>query len=440
MLPTAPTPIPAAPFSVSRWIDHAAAQSVWIAEGEPMAAVVALFQDNPDLRLLPVVDATMRPLGAIYERDVRRLLLNPFGHALLRNPSFGQDCSLHIRLCPTIEHHVSLAKLIAAYRRANNNEGMIVTRNGRFHAVLANRDLVMLAADLETDRAQRRIMRAERIEAISQAMQRELSSLCSTITAIAGRLADRAEQTTDRSRASGDRASAVAAAASQTTNRIEAIAENGNALAAALSRIAADSQEAKNAVHEAVILVEAGTAHAERLHNAAVQVGSVITLIGDIARQVNLLALNAAIEAQRAGESGRGFTVVANEVKALSSRVACATRDIDRQIVGIREAIVAVSDGHGNIGRQILRIDSLSQTIAAQVECEGRATRDIAEATAEVRFASTEIHQEVAAIADIAARARESADEMGRWARELNAGTAGIDMEVCRFVEELRAA
>ncbi|MFL5284340.1 MAG: methyl-accepting chemotaxis protein [Rhodopila sp.] len=84
------------------------------------------------------------------------------------------------------------------------------------------------------------------------------------------------------------------------------------------------------------------------LSDAAVQIGDVIQLIRTIAEQTNLLALNATIEAARAGEAGRGFGVVASEVKGLANQTARSTEDIARQVTSIQaatnEAVAVVAE------------------------------------------------------------------------------------------------
>src|SRR5207253_7822042 len=119
-------------------------------------------------------------------------------------------------------------------------------------------------------------------------------------------------------------------------------------------------------------------ARINELSQAAGRIGDVVKLITAIAEQTNLLALNATIEAARAGEAGRGFAVVASEVKQLASQTAKATEEISAQIAGMQTAtqdsVAAIKEIGGTIGR----ISDIASTIAAAVEEQGAATNEIA--------------------------------------------------------------
>lgn len=83
--------------------------------GRPLSEAVDHVQHDAALRLLPVVDHAGRPAGAIYERDMRLILFNPFGHGLLRNPSFGGRLDDHVRFCARIDRGADGEQLVDAY-------------------------------------------------------------------------------------------------------------------------------------------------------------------------------------------------------------------------------------------------------------------------------------------------------------------------------------
>jgi methyl-accepting chemotaxis protein len=171
---------------------------------------VDIFTRDTDIRLVPVVDAAERPVGAVFEKDVRRLLLNPFGHALLRNPSYGHAVARLVRDCPVAEVTRDIGALTRAYRAANGSEGMILTRDGRVAGVLTNRRLLHMTAEHERGEIRARVARAERIELASVRFEAQVTSLSRTMRALASELQHDASGTAGRASDLGDRAVAVA--------------------------------------------------------------------------------------------------------------------------------------------------------------------------------------------------------------------------------------
>ena len=114
------------------------------------------------------------------------------------------------------------------------------------------------------------------------------------------------------------------------------------------------------------------------LAEAAGRIDAVVKLINNIANQTNLLALNATIEAARAGDAGKSFAVVANEVKNLANQTAKATGEIFAQIGSVqaatRDAVTAIEGIGGTIGK----INEIAAAIAAAVEQQSAATQEIA--------------------------------------------------------------
>jgi methyl-accepting chemotaxis protein len=161
-------------------------------------------------------------------------------------------------------------------------------------------------------------------------------------------------------------------------------------------------------IHEAV---SSSATAVEELGKLGDEIGQVITVINDIADQTNLLALNAAIEAARAGEHGRGFAVVADEVRKLADRTTSATKEIANSITAIQggtgHAVKQMESGieqvnYGmekaeNAGESLSRIvtsaqevSSVIQSIAAAAEQQSAASEEVARNIAEISHVTTE--------------------------------------------------
>ena len=171
--------------------------------------------------------------------------------------------------------------------------------------------------------------------------------------------------------------------------------------------------EGMRAISEAV---SAGAASVAELGKRGEQIGKIIDVINDIADQTNLLALNAAIEAARAGEHGRGFAVVADEVRKLADRTTKATEEIGESIKAIQketdEAVQRMNAGTDQVTKGVERAtesgESLKNIVTGAQEVAGM-IQSIAAAAEEQSAASEEISKNISAIGSITDQANEGA-------------------------------
>ncbi len=214
--------------------------------------------------------------------------------------------------------------------------------------------------------------------------------------------------------------------AKQSMEAAQAIAAGAQQLAASIGEIGRQSAESDRAVQRVRDDIGNGVEAVAELTKAAESVDKVVVFIRDIAEQTNLLALNATIEAARAGEAGKGFAVVASEVKALANQTAKATDDIAHQIAAMQQATGRTRDAIEAITRQADSVAEVVTAIAAAVEEQAAATSEIdrhlqttttmseetAERMARLREDSEQNFASVSELRDAAQRISEQADEL----------------------------
>ncbi len=236
-----------------------------------------------------------------------------------------------------------------------------------------------------------------------------MSGVLATIADNAGNLSGATEELTvfsNQISASAEESSAqatvVAAAAEQVSTNVQTVAAATEEMSASIREIAKNTQNAADVAATAVHVVQTASVTVAKLGESSAEIGSVIKVINSVAEQTNLLALNATIEAARAGEAGKGFAVVASEVKELARETSTATEDIGHRIEAIQSDTRAAVAAITQIAAIIEQINDTQATIASAVEEQTATTNEVSRNVTEAATGSGDIAANISGVATAA--------------------------------------
>ena len=278
--------------------------------------------------------------------------------------------------------------------------------------------------------------RANTVAASAEQISASVSSVADTadganslVASVAAMAEEMSATFADMARSAGKTAENVARmaeASDEIASGVHEVASAAEEMTASLNEVARQTGEARNVSQEARRRADEMGERVTSLKTSSRQIGRVVEMIKDIADQTKMLALNATIEAAGAGEAGRGFSVVAGEVKALARQSADATEEISGQIETIQGSAAAVGSGIGEIVEIINNVAGINQSIAASVTEQTRTATDI----------SKSIARNAATVSTVASDANESARLVETIARSTDDSARTAD-EVARHVEQL---
>ena len=249
----------------------------------------------------------------------------------------------------------------------------------------------------------------------------------------AGSLSSIANNTTEQ-------ALAVSAAAEQATTNVNTVASATEELSASIRAITEQIRSSTDIAQSAAVEVERSNQAVATVQQVVARIGDVTKLITDIAEQTNLLALNATIEAARAGEAGKGFAVVASEVKVLAEQTSKATEEIDRQISEMRQAADASTAATGTVANLVQQIAENTTAMSGAAEEQNQATTEIAGSVSEAAHGTEGVSRSISEVSGAAGETANLSTDMNTAVGELHAQSSTLRSSMQEFLAKVRAA
>ncbi len=288
------------------------------------------------------------------------------------------------------------------------------------------------------------------INNLANSFNNALSEVCQAVQATASastQISSSSEEMAAGAQEQSSQTAEVASAVEQMTKTIIETTKNSASASESAKNAGTIAKDGGKVVNETIEgmnriadVVKNSAVIVQALGKSSNEIGEIVQVIDDIADQTNLLALNAAIEAARAGEQGRGFAVVADEVRKLAERTTKATKEIATMIRQIQKdtegAVVSMNEGTAEVEKGKVLADkaghALKQIISGAEEVVDISTR-VAAASEEQSSAAEQISRNIESISSVTNQSATGVQQIARAAEDLNRMTVNLQELIAQF-------
>jgi methyl-accepting chemotaxis protein len=282
--------------------------------------------------------------------------------------------------------------------------------------------------------------RAAVLETEARDFESDSQMIVAAVTDAISRLQDAAKIMSKSAVDASMKSENVATSARAATLNVDTVSGAADRLSAAIGAVSLEIIRSVDVANMASAQAGETEARLGQLISTVERIETVVRLITDIASKTNLLALNASIEAARAGEAGRGFAIVATEVKSLAMQTAKATQEISAQVLDIQQSTSETVRSIRSTIETIRAINTVTATIEATVEEQDAATRDIMRNVREATDGTREVSEAIVDVSAAVADTGSASFSVLKAADDLTEDANILETKVQAFLHRLRAA
>lgn len=331
-----------------------------------------------------------------------------------------------------------MGRVAEARKKSNEQASLLEEQAGELQEALHRVELERTAREnLAIEKAQQRKSDLARFV---REFERSIASVIQSVASTAEMLEQTTKELDRIAHETGDQARDVAGSAQSASNAADTVARGIAELSGAIANVAANVSQQDELTSRATQRSISGGEAVGSLTQHSDTIGEATRAIVRIAERTNLLSLNAAIEAATAGPAGRGFTIVAQEVKALAAQAGKAATEIDAFLSGVREGTVEAERSFKAIDAVVSELDRAAHAISYDVEAQ-RTSADTIEAYARTSAGNVgEMAKQTQALAASADDTKRLSSELDRAAAALSADMRNLESSTQRFLEGLKVA